>query len=31
LVKDEGFYGRYLTAAQEVVELLKKGLGVVRV
>ena len=30
-VKDEGFYGRYLSAAQEVVELLKKGLGVVRV
>ena len=31
LVKDEGFYGHYLAAAQEVVELLKKGLDVVRV
>ncbi len=31
LVNDKEFYGRYLAAAQEVVELLKKGLGVVRV
>ncbi len=31
LVKDEGFYGRYLAAAQEVVDLLKKSLWVVRV
>lgn len=31
LVNDEEFYGRYIAAAQEVVELLKKNLGVVRV